>query len=164
MKWRVAILIAPDDVDAAVDNPIPHFLMDFFLSFPNAKWILTTRPSRAWAESRFREHPDALIPVQEPCGQKLYSLNSSTHIDKLPRLFDLHNELVTCMVPPENLFEINVWNSTDGVMEKLAKFLNIELSDPKVAYPTQLDKDLVDKAGLGSCSNPQFSSHWCDLR
>ena len=61
------------------------------------------------------------------------------------------------MVPPENLFEINVWNSTDGVMEKLAKFLNIELSDPKVAYPTNLDKDLVDKAGLGSCWNPQCS-------
>lgn len=142
----------PHDLDAAVDTPIPSIFLDLVLSYPNARWILTTRPIDDWVEAmQSRMPPFAFLPIQWPCGQEILKGTTS---EKLRRLGDLHNDLVRCVVPPQNLFEINVWNSTDGLMNNLAEFLEIDHPARNMPFPRDLDKDYAESKGLERCFRP----------
>jgi len=162
-----------DDIDAALDSPIPEVFIDVFLSFPNAKWILTTRPSFEWAQRRVANQVKAMLPVQEPCGQ---FVDLDVNMTKLAGLMDLHNELVRCLVPPEKLLEIDVWQgSRDGLMKKLADFLSVELPNLNMSYPdffhsnsahpTRDRKQLFSKMGLVECTDatPTCSDYFSRL-
>jgi hypothetical protein len=121
-------------VDAAADVPICHVFVDLFLSFPNARWILNTRPSHEWVVSRKEAFPVTVPPIEHPCFQE----NSDNFtIDELAHMADLHAELVRCAVPPERLFEFDLFtNGTDGLMQDMSRFLNLSVQYPKNAsYP-----------------------------
>jgi len=120
----------PDSVDAVTDFPMPELFIDMFLSFPNAKFLLTLRPSDDWAESDLNQ-----VPVQEPCGMYMQASKfgwKGTATNAM--FFELNNEFIQCVVPEERLFKIDVFTQpTDGVMLELSRFLNLPPLDEE--YP-----------------------------
>lgn len=132
----------PDRFDAVLDDPVDTSFIDLFLSFPNAKWILHTRPSYEWAKARKVDH-DGLFqivppPMEMPCLGNIGNFS----IDELARIVELHDDLVRCAVPPKKLFEFDLFsNGSKGLMHDLGVFM--ELPDPpsKTAPYPHLDAD-----------------------
>jgi hypothetical protein len=133
----------PSTVDAVLDTPVAELFINILLSFPNAQVILTTRPAADWVRSR-RKHDksDGFVPFQEPCG--LYIGYGATVFNdaELETLFDLNNELVRCLVPKKQLFEINVWTEPrkrmDSMMTELAGFLGIyDFDGEDLSFPNK---------------------------
>jgi hypothetical protein len=129
-------------VDAAADVPICHVFIDLFLSFPNSKWILNTRPSHEWVESRENAFPKTVPPIEHPC---FHDDSDNFTTDELARMADLHAELVRCAVPPERLFEFDLFtNGTDGLMHDISRFLNLSEEYPRNAsYPYVSNSELM---------------------
>jgi hypothetical protein len=102
--------------DFLIDAPTGELFVDIFATYPNAKFILTHRPSKEWAPKRKKQGMGELAPYFEPCGDKV-----GDHSDQeLSQMFDFHSALVRCLVPRENLFEINVW---EDPAEKLIRLM-----------------------------------------
>eukprot|EP00747_Dinoflagellata_sp_TGD_P117161 gnl/TRDRNA2_/TRDRNA2_172547_c0_seq4.p1 gnl/TRDRNA2_/TRDRNA2_172547_c0~~gnl/TRDRNA2_/TRDRNA2_172547_c0_seq4.p1 ORF type:complete len:501 (-),score=68.48 gnl/TRDRNA2_/TRDRNA2_172547_c0_seq4:96-1412(-) len=125
------------DLQALLDDPNFFLTLDFILSFPNAKVPFTTRPPNDWARARWAHvfegvgggGGDAPIPILEPCKASLeHNLYNFTKQD-ITYLYAMTNEVIRCIVPEEQLFEIDVFsmNSTVGLMSSLAKFLGVQL-------------------------------------
>lgn len=117
-------------IDAVLDTPVAEMFFNIFLSFPQARVILTTRPSADWVKSRLAQDlDDGFVPLQEPCGSYLGSGPIMFNRTELAFLFDLNNDLVRCTVPKTQLFEIDVWKESkkqkDTMMMDLARFLGI---------------------------------------
>jgi len=111
-------------VDAISDTPVANLFLDFYACSPSAKVFLTIRNSTEWVESRL-SHKDAAVPVQSNCGIDL--LERSHNLSA--QLFDLHTELVRCIVPKENLMVIDVFhNDTSTLPSKIADFLKLKVS------------------------------------
>eukprot|EP00490_Sorites_sp_Unknown_P029351 CAMPEP_0114684836 /NCGR_PEP_ID=MMETSP0191-20121206/59656_1 /TAXON_ID=126664 /ORGANISM="Sorites sp." /LENGTH=84 /DNA_ID=CAMNT_0001968277 /DNA_START=557 /DNA_END=811 /DNA_ORIENTATION=+ len=57
------------------------------------------------------------MPMESPCGA------SVTHFQtkEVAKVMEFHQDLVRCMVPPENFLEINIFDQPDT--EKITKFL-----------------------------------------
>merc|ERR550525_1734700 len=90
--------------------PSAELFFDFCWTFPDAKFILTTRPALEWAKSRKLHLPySSLAPIEEPCGYYIDDFADEVSA----KLFEHHNNLVRCMVPKERLFEINVWTDSE---------------------------------------------------
>lgn len=119
----------PDHIDAVLDFPVDMAFFDLFLSFPNAKWLLNTRPSSAWAKSRRKTGSFmALVP---PCEGQLQDFSDA----QLAHMLDLHNEFVRCVVPPGRLFEFDIPGAS-GVMHKLGMFLGLpKPPSPSIKFP-----------------------------
>jgi len=124
----------PGHIDAILDQPVPELFLDLFLSFPKAKVILTTRPAKDWVASRtskYRLNNGTLLPIQEPCGLTLPVALPLLGRHGLATVFELHNNLVRCVVPKERIFEIDVFTkSQDGLMRQLAEFLGLLVWQP----------------------------------
>lgn len=116
----------PRKVQYVLDTPMAELFLNFFLSFPNAKYMLTTRPTQELARKRLDKGSDLLAPLQEPCGQKLSDFST----DQLAELFALNSELVRCAVPARQLLEIDLWTASPdrlaGLMHELAVFVGRE--------------------------------------
>merc|ERR1712151_1009088 len=93
---EVDYTVLPQAVDAVFDEPVPELFINFFLSFPRAKVIITKRPSEEWASKRLaRKH--AFVPMQEPCGL----IDPPLHLEQQlfsqaewAQLFNLNNNFV----------------------------------------------------------------------
>lgn len=126
-------------VNAITDTPVAELFIDLFLTFPNARVILTTRNSVEWVQSR-KKHHAAHWPVQEPCGLQMNRaplLNDK----KYAKFFDLHSELVRCLVPAERLLEFDVKTDSpermQGLMGEIAAFLGLK-------FPGGLEYNITD--------------------
>lgn len=113
-----------DSCDAVVDMPTAEVFLELFLSFPKAKVILSTRPAASWVEARTRTHAGVAPPMQEPCG----GLALKDFSEKvLERVYELNNDLVRCLVPPEQFFELDFWTDpperAENMMAELAFFV-----------------------------------------
>lgn len=116
-----------NSVGAILDYPIYELFIDFFLAFPNARWVLTTRPSDDWAAARIEDHAGTPWPMQEPCGYRVHNYTSSK---MLSRVFDSTNDFIRCVVPKDQLLEIDFFSDgTDHTMKHLRKFLGFEADD-----------------------------------
>lgn len=112
-----------DSVGAVMDFPTYELFINFYLSFPNARWILTTRPSKDWALARTTHHVNTSWPIQEPCG---YHITKNSRQDTLARAFDLTNDFIRCVVPPHRLLEIDPFTQpTDDVAKRTRSFLGL---------------------------------------
>lgn len=114
----------PGDIDFVLDMPIPEVFVQLYISFPKAKFLLSKRPELEWAENRLDRHSGqgTLLPVQDPCG--LFIDGWEPH--RLARLEWLKNRFIRCVVPPERLFTVDLFNpqeDTTTLMRRLAKFL-----------------------------------------
>lgn len=117
-----------ENKDFICDTPTQALFLNIFLAFPKAKYLLTTRPSTEWAQSRVAHHPTAPPPFQQPCTS---TVKDWSH-QQLAQLFDLHNELVRCVVPHTQLLEFDLFTDPDdriaGLMNELSNFVNRPIS------------------------------------
>jgi len=128
----------PVHTDAFMDTPVAEVFLNLFLAYPRAKVILTTRNATEWVATRIKHHAlNGFAPMQEPCGLFMQYPRDTFDVEELERLFELQNDLVRCLVPQQQLLEINVWTETpqrmEGFMDELADFL--VLPRPNAAEP-----------------------------
>jgi hypothetical protein len=155
----------PDSLDFILDTPAPPLFIHLFLAYPNAKFLLSTRPGDEWAESRLLNHPTGFASLQDPCQQYTKDFEPKS----LARMHILHDELVRCVVPKNQLFEVNLW--TDGeermphLVSDLAGFIGHPISNKDTSMNVNISLKLVGpKYGdavetvetLASCPNCQL--------
>ena len=119
-----------DGIPAVADEPIPQYFPYLFRAYPKAKIILSIRNASNWVRSRSTKKSRSPMPLAGFMSlpiQYIEGLNTNQHMDKPgfapvypeyhPRLnheagselmFHLHNMLVQCIVPPEQLLTVNV--------------------------------------------------------
>jgi len=102
--------------DFLADTPMAEMFIDLFVTFPNAKFILTDRPPMSWVPSRMKRFKGVSAPTQEPCDLGLASDFNTTD---LAYLFGSHPDLVKCVVPRDRLFEVNFWKDSSHKMEHM---------------------------------------------
>jgi len=113
----------PSNVDYVGDTPFPELFLDLYTQFPAAKVLLSTRSGLDWAQSR-KKHRTSVPPVLRPCG---LSTVTEYEDEDLAQMLETYNDLVRCVVPPENLLEINLFDSNKDLIDKLAAFLERDL-------------------------------------
>jgi hypothetical protein len=111
--------------DFLLDTPVAELFLDLYATYPNAKYILTTRPAAKWVHARRVGHSKReLAPKQEPCREWMQHYSDK----QLEKLFNWHSELVRCMVPKDRLLEINPWEDSPEkqtiFMDELQMFVN----------------------------------------
>ncbi|CAJ1338084.1 unnamed protein product [Effrenium voratum] len=111
----------PSNVDYVSDSPFTEMFLDLYMQFPGAKVVLTTRPSLEWAKRRKKVHKFTPVPVLRPCGQSwmLEHYRDQT----LAAMLDAYHDLVRCVVPPDNLLEIDLFNGDANLTLALSNFL-----------------------------------------
>lgn len=129
----------PEHVQYIADTPIAEVFFDLFLAFPNASFILTTRPSLEWAKRRKEFDGGQAAPIQEPCGVQGGDSACKEFSDmQLAKIEDLKNELITCLVPKERLLTFSVFSDPPEriarVNEEIAAFLAVKVQNG-AAYP-----------------------------
>lgn len=122
----------PDKVEYVLDTPTAEVFLHLFAAYPNAKFVLTTRPAHDWSFNRVHDHGHTALPVQEPCGDEHVRHHNRTDIEAM---FNLHNELVRCVVPKERLLEFDVFADSEdrmrNLMQELADFVGIPIPEKK---------------------------------
>lgn len=113
----------PDEIDFMLDTPVPHAFFDLFLAFPEAKWMLTTRPVQQWLAA---PNKSWLAPVVEPCGL----FTSDFDDNELGRLEDLKNDFVRCTVPPDRLLEFDVFSDPPTRLQRLMAEISVFVGRP----------------------------------
>ena len=135
-------------IGGAGDDPAFFVLLDFFVSFPNAKVPFTTRPPESWAKKRwthvFGNNEDegggnGPVPILEPCQMSIrYNLFNFSQ-QEIAMMYDMTNEVIRCIVPKEQLLEINIWTMNEtfraGLMSSLAKLLEIPVPPGATEWP-----------------------------
>lgn len=95
--------------DYLLDTPVAELFLDFFVTYPNARYVLTNRNAKEWVHARRINHDQReLAPKQEPCREWMMHFSD----EALESMFNWHSELVRCMVPKDRLLEINVWEDS----------------------------------------------------
>lgn len=126
-----------DGADGAIDCPTAEVFIDLFLSFPNAKVVLSTRPPQSWAASRLKHHSGTLVPKQEPFGAQIGSKGFES-IETLAKLYQINNDFVRCVVPKQQLLEYDLWADNPdrirGLLKEIQNFAGGS-SDPDVPFP-----------------------------
>jgi len=122
-----------ESVGFMTDMPVYELFLHFYLSFPNAKWILTTRDANVWAEHRKKDHLFSPYPMQEPCG---YIVEPQSDEKVMAKAFLLTNDLIRCVVPAEKLLELDLFEgSTNGMMARIAEFTQLHAPEGEEAFP-----------------------------
>jgi len=140
----------PEEVDAIFDTPVPNIFIQLFLSFPNAKWILTTRPGKEWAAKRLLVHPIDPPAMQEPCGHALQNFT----IEENAHLLEASDALVRCAVNPDRLFELQLaTEDTQGLLRKMGEFAGAkDLPTVSADFPYADNENLTYRAQYGECN------------
>lgn len=119
----------PSDIEYVLDEPVDVLLVHLLSTFPNAKFILTTRESLEWARRR-REHPHSLAPLQDPCGLFITDFPSDSI---LAQLEDLKRDFARCIIPKHQLLEFDIWNMSKErnrtLMRDIAAFVGHPLAE-----------------------------------
>jgi hypothetical protein len=131
----------PQDVDALLDSPMSNYVLDMLLTFPKAKVIMTTRPSEAWVVRRLywseREHEPVEPPIQERCISESMSSLTFNRVD-LVKLLESNQDLIRCIVPKQQLMEINLWTDPtsriNNLMLELSNFTGRKILQ-MIAFP-----------------------------
>jgi len=138
----------PTDLGAIAGDGPYIFFIDFFLSFPNSRWVLLNRPSLEWAAARAdfvqrnHGHDTFTNAVQEPCGDKL----DAGDLDVAAQSFELTNKFMRCVVPPDQYLEINLFvGESDHAMQRLRQFMG---------YPEDATVDNADFPHVAAESLP----------
>ncbi|CAE7513566.1 unnamed protein product [Symbiodinium natans] len=105
--------------DLLLDTPMAEHFLDFYAVSPQSKVILTNRDAVDWAKARLEWDETMVVPLHSPCGVKLATMSA----EKAARLYEAHSRLVRCIVPAENLMEINVFDGSRIDVPALSEFL-----------------------------------------
>jgi hypothetical protein len=159
------------DHQATVDWPGSFFWRELIKAYPEAKVVLSVRPSEAWARSMsqtvwdvvygdsfvhdlssartrvdtgWRDYMDLMTAMWEKSGL-LPSAAAGPDLDELARAFDRYNEDVQATVPAERLL---VWTPSDG-WDPLCEFLEVPVPSaplPRVNDSKMFSDRIVDAA------------------
>lgn len=133
--------------DAAVDWPTVDFYKELFQKYPEAKVILSIRSADSWYESvkntvhrisiEVGDLPedDPMYPFSNMCRTVTFDGALSDPVrfndkEMIKKLFNDHNEEVKRVIPPEQLYVMELGSGWEG----LCKFLGKEV--PKGPYPS----------------------------
>eukprot|EP00928_Gymnodinium_smaydae_P026197 TRINITY_DN20639_c0_g5_i1.p1 TRINITY_DN20639_c0_g5~~TRINITY_DN20639_c0_g5_i1.p1 ORF type:complete len:645 (+),score=65.77 TRINITY_DN20639_c0_g5_i1:63-1937(+) len=105
--------------DMFLDTPMAEHFLDFYAVSNNSKIILTTRPALQWVDARLKYNDELNVPMLSPCGFRLADVQREVGA----HLMSSYEKLVRCVVPPENLLEITVFNGTEPSGLRIADFL-----------------------------------------
>eukprot|EP00747_Dinoflagellata_sp_TGD_P209606 gnl/TRDRNA2_/TRDRNA2_82990_c0_seq4.p1 gnl/TRDRNA2_/TRDRNA2_82990_c0~~gnl/TRDRNA2_/TRDRNA2_82990_c0_seq4.p1 ORF type:complete len:370 (+),score=18.67 gnl/TRDRNA2_/TRDRNA2_82990_c0_seq4:102-1211(+) len=138
----------PSDVSYVLDEPVDALLIHLLSTFPNAKFIMTTRPSLEWAQSRRKHMRKTLAPLQDPCG---YHIEDFPDDHVLAQLEDAKVQFARCIVPKHRLLEFSVFTDSDerirGLVQEIGAF---------VGQPVAADRKLPGSRLLEIHGNTSF--------
>eukprot|EP00747_Dinoflagellata_sp_TGD_P209604 gnl/TRDRNA2_/TRDRNA2_82990_c0_seq2.p1 gnl/TRDRNA2_/TRDRNA2_82990_c0~~gnl/TRDRNA2_/TRDRNA2_82990_c0_seq2.p1 ORF type:complete len:369 (+),score=17.61 gnl/TRDRNA2_/TRDRNA2_82990_c0_seq2:102-1208(+) len=144
----------PSDVSYVLDEPVDALLIHLLSTFPNAKFIMTTRPSLEWASKR-RRHFETLAPLQDPCGYHVEDFPDNSH---LARLEDAKREFARCIIPKDRLLEFNLFTDSDerirGLVQEIGAFVGVPIAANKT-FPGYLVRNRIDKH-ISTDANPSL--------
>eukprot|EP00747_Dinoflagellata_sp_TGD_P209603 gnl/TRDRNA2_/TRDRNA2_82990_c0_seq1.p1 gnl/TRDRNA2_/TRDRNA2_82990_c0~~gnl/TRDRNA2_/TRDRNA2_82990_c0_seq1.p1 ORF type:complete len:327 (+),score=20.22 gnl/TRDRNA2_/TRDRNA2_82990_c0_seq1:114-1094(+) len=144
----------PATVKHVIDSPADQLLIHFLATFPNAKFILSTRPSLEWASKR-RRHFETLAPLQDPCGYHVEDFPDNSH---LARLEDAKREFARCIIPKDRLLEFNLFTDSDerirGLVQEIGAFVGVPIAANKT-FPGYLVRNRIDKH-ISTDANPSL--------
>lgn len=115
-----------------MDTPVAETFLDLYALSPESKVILPLRPADEWARARESHRPALSIPTEMPCRRPLESLSLAANA----ALFDLHSELVRCVVPKAHLLEYDLFtNGSSGLSKRVATFMGKSPTEWDVPFP-----------------------------
>lgn len=124
--------------DLIGDHPVGTHFLDFYACRPDAKVLLTTRPSAKWVPARLDHYTESEVPMESPCGLKLKDAPTGVGA----ALFDAHDDLVRCIVPKQDLFEVDVFTkSATGLSSQIAQFAGKSKAAFDMTYPHVSEHD-----------------------
>jgi len=143
--WRHTDFRMFDFVDCVSDLPITQFFPFLFAAYPYAKVILTVRDPNKWAKQRSkkwsRTDPAPLQTMFHTVGDAVH-MNTSVGTMNwrspyvLQLLYVMHNLMVMCMVPKEQLLVLNVFEEEPPTLwARLARFLDATPPPTRSAFP-----------------------------
>lgn len=116
--------------DAVQDMPWPLFYKELFQLFPNAKYILTIRPTEKWIRSVVKYFASIRVPMH----QKIYDVPCAEgYEDRYIEVYDEHNHNVESFFRDKDNFII-MEQGRNFDYHTLCKFLEIE-DIPKLDFP-----------------------------
>jgi hypothetical protein len=126
----------PEDVEFVTDDPVDQVFLHLFAAFPNARFVLTTRPALEWVAKRRKHSGNTPGPIQDACRNA--TLDDFPEDEDLGLVLQLHQDLVRCVVPGERLLEFDLFGDDaerqDHLMQELAAFLGRPVA-ADVAFP-----------------------------
>ena len=107
-----------------MDSPVAYHFWEYYLSYTNARFILTTRNSSDYVKSRIQHHKTSPPMIPRPCKLLMKSLS----INENEKVFELHQEFVRCVIPEDQLLDICVvcGNVTYGI---LADWMGVDVPE-----------------------------------
>ena len=128
--------------DVLLDTPMAEHFLDFYAVSPQSKVILTNRNAVDWVKARLQWDETMVAPLHSPCGMKLAPMSPEMAV----RLYEAHNRLVRCIVPPEKLTEINVFDGSTLDVPALSDFLGKGRPEFPPLFPRVSDQRWGDEA------------------
>jgi len=128
--------------DLLLDTPMAEHFLDFYAVSPQSKVILTNRNAVDWVKARLQWDETMVAPLHSPCGMKLAPMSPEMAV----RLYEAHNRLVRCIVPPEKLTEINVFDGSTLDVPALSDFLGKGRPEFPPLFPRVSDQRWGDEA------------------
>ena len=122
--------------DGVMDTPMAELFPYILAAFPRAKVILSVRNATEWSRSRKEHHKTAPVPfaalteggegsVASIIQKHSYGTQNNSETSDSALLFETHNLLVRCLVPPAQLLEVNVFDEGgEAAMRRVQTFVN----------------------------------------
>ena len=117
-----------DHVDAVVGDPVSHYYAEMLREYPDAKFVLTARPSSDWLTSfaqhmaRTRELYGNALPFRvKSMIETMYGTSEDEPATWLAK-YNTHNTHVQRVIPKSQLLELDV--SGEGAWQQLCAFLD----------------------------------------
>ncbi|MEQ8704454.1 MAG: sulfotransferase [Phaeodactylibacter sp.] len=145
--WNAALNDMPnfeaiyEGMQSAVDWPTAAFYKELYAAYPKARFILTHRSKKSWAESfgstiykLLAEREKAPAPVQEWLNMVVKAIGKSgfpmnLDFEGLAERYEAHNQAVRSFIPSEQLLVYQVKEGWDPLCE----FLGV--ATPATAFP-----------------------------
>lgn len=116
--------------DAVQDMPWPLYYKELYQLFPDAKFILSVRPTDKWIRSVVKYFASIRVPMH----QKIYNVPCAEgYEDRYIEVYDQHNQYVKAFFEGKSNFII-MEQGHNFNYDTLCKFLGIE-DIPAVAFP-----------------------------
>ena len=122
--------------DGVMDTPMAELFPYILAAFPRAKVILSVRNATEWSRSRKEHHKTSPVPfaalteggegsVASIIQKHSYGTQNNSETSDSALLFETHNLLVRCLVPPAQLLEVNVFvEGGEAAMRRVQTFVN----------------------------------------
>ena len=154
---NIAGTAAYNRYDYVADSPVPYQAYQLIKTNPDAAFLLSLRDGKTWWRKRLedhRSHPDQ----PKPCGN--HDLSSKEARSKSPAINIAFEAWVKCLVPSDQLFSFNLWETNDDTFIKsLVQFLERrgykrrndfwDVSDSKMSLKTACPHDSGGAKGFG---------------